>query len=272
MIVESLAFLIDSLAFAGSIVHATIMRIQPLVSLTGIASTGTVNALYGIFINAPGRLNTNINILQNYGIWLDAATSVSSNFGPSATHNVGIMVGARSGALTINAGIWSNTDATSNILCAGASADVCLSRAAAGALTLGTGQDLRVPGYLGLGSSSAPTNTADGAFSTTKATPTLQAFGAVTASAASGTLAFTVSTAAVTCATAVVTNTNVVAGSTVILTIQSYTGTAFTNGVPTVARADTSGSSAGSFTIQLCNTHATNALSGNLFVGFWVLN
>lgn len=130
----------------------------------------------------------------------------------------------------------------------------------------------RVGGYLGIGAITAPANTAVGAFSTTKATPTLQAFGAVVANAASGTLAFTVSTAASTCATAVVTNTNVVAGSTVILTNQGYTGTLATNGFPTVARLDTSGSSVGSFTLSLCNTHPANALTGNLFVGFWVLN
>lgn len=130
----------------------------------------------------------------------------------------------------------------------------------------------RATGYGCVGCISAPTNTIAGAFSTTKATPVLQAFGAVTANAASGLLSFTVSTAAVTCATAVVTNTNVVAGSEVILTMQSYTGTKFTNGFPSVARADTSGSSVGSFTIELCNSHATNALNGNLFIAFWILN
>lgn len=130
----------------------------------------------------------------------------------------------------------------------------------------------RIAGYMNLGAITAPTNVAVGAFSTTISNPTLQAFGAVTANAASGTLAFTVSTAAVTCATAVVTNTNVVTSSSVQLTIQGYTGTKFTNGIPVVTRLNTAGSSSGSFTIELCNIHATNALSGNLYVSFWVLN
>jgi hypothetical protein len=133
-------------------------------------------------------------------------------------------------------------------------------------------RSILVQGYANLGSGSAPANTNTGAFSTTKVSPTLQAFGAVTANAASGVLAFTVSTAAQTCQTAVVTNTNVVAGSEVILTIQTYTGAKFTNGFPSISRLDAAGSSAGSFTLELCNTHATNALSGNLYAAFWVLN
>ncbi len=156
--------------------------------------------------------------------------------------------------------------------CTGAAYDTCLNRAAANAWTFNAGTALRVPQYLGVGSGNAPTNVATGAISTTISNPTLQAFGAVTANAASGMLSFTVNTAAVTCATAVVTNTNVVAASQVQLTIQSYTGTKFTNGFPVVARANTAGSSTGSFTIELCNTHTTNALSGNLYVSFWVLN
>lgn len=42
------------------------------------------------------------------------------------------------------------------------------------------------------------------------------------------------------------------------MTIQSYTGTDFTNGIPFVMRLNTAGSSSGSFTLKLCNIHATN--------------
>lgn len=181
---------------------------------------------------------------------------------------------ASSAGGTNNYCLWANTNSadSSGGFCAGTAGDVCMWRAAAGAWTFGTSQDLRVPGYLSLGSGSAPSNTNDGSFSTTISSPALQAFGAVTASAASGLLSFTVSTAAVTCQTAVVTNTNVVAASQVQLTIQGYSGTLVTNGIPSVMRLNTAGSSAGSFTISLCNLHATNALSGDLRVAFWVLN
>ena len=115
-------------------------------------------------------------------------------------------------------------------------------------------------------------NTATGAIGTTKAAPGSQAFGNVTANGASGLLIFTVSTAGLSCSTAVVTNSNVVAGSGVFLMIQDYTGTPYTNGQPQVWRQDTAGSSAGSFTLHLCNDNAVNALSGTLYVYFWVLN
>lgn len=131
---------------------------------------------------------------------------------------------------------------------------------------------LRTTTYLASGYPGVPNNVAAGAISTTMVTPASQAFGAVTASAGSGLLTFTTTLAAVTCATAVVTNTNVIAGSRVLINIQGYTGTWFTNGVPSVVRMDAAGSSSGSFTIQLCNTHATNALAGSLYVSFWVLN
>lgn len=117
-----------------------------------------------------------------------------------------------------------------------------------------------------------PSNTARGSVSIPTSSPALQAFGDVTANAPSGTLSFMVSTTALSCSTAVVTNTNVATSSEVILTIQNYSGTRYTNGIPNIARADTSGSSSNSFTLRLCNDHATNALSGNLFIAFWVLN
>ncbi len=187
--------------------------------------------------------------------------------------NVMIRLGAASGGTT-NYGIWfnSNTADPGAGICSGTAGDACLFRAAANRWTFNTGTSLSVPNYLNVGSGAAPTNTATGSISTTNVTPTLQAFGAVTANAASGLLSFTVSTAANTCATATITNTNVVAGSQIQLTIQGYTGTLITNGLPAVSRLNTAGSSTGSFILSLCNTHASNALSGNLYVGFWVLN
>lgn len=190
------------------------------------------------------------------------------------TNSVMFMCPAASNGGINNYCLWAaNNDAgPSGGFCAGTAGDVCMWRAAAGAWTFGAGQDLRVPGYLSAGSSAAPTNTNDGAFTTTKATPAVQAFGAVTANAASGVLAFTVTTGAGVCGAAVVTNSNVVAGSEVILTIQKYTGQYITNGTPMVTREDAAGSSVGNFNLNLCNIHATNALSGTLYVAFWVLN
>ncbi len=158
---------------------------------------------------------------------------------------------------------------TANQITSTCAAGVCTESLPIAVLAPGS---LRTTTYLAVGSPSVPTNVATGAITTTSAAPTSQAFGAVTASAASGLLTFTVTTAAVTCANAVVTNTNVVAGSRVFVNVQGYTGTPVTNGLPVVARLDTSGSSVGSFTLQLCNTHASNALTGTLYVAFWVLN
>lgn len=158
---------------------------------------------------------------------------------------------------------------TANQITSTCAAGVCTESLPSAVLAPGS---LRTTTYLAVGSPSVPTNVATGAITTTAVTPTSQAFGAVTASAASGLLTFTVATAAVTCANAVVTNTNVVASSRVFVDVQGYTGTPVTNGLPVVARLDTAGSSAGSFTLQLCNVHASNALSGTLYVAFWVLN
>lgn len=145
-------------------------------------------------------------------------------------------------------------------------------RAGAGAWTLGENQDFRIPGYLSVGMSAGPANVASGAISTSRVTPALQALGAITTDAASGTLAFTVSTAASSCQTVVVSNSNVGTSSTVILTIQEYTGTRYANGSPVVYRQNASGVSNNAFTLAVCNDHATKALSGNLLIGFWVLN
>ncbi len=237
-----------------------------VVYSSSIAKT-TITAYRGIAIGITGGAT-----VTNYVQFLGAGQSTPSS--GTLTNSVIFQCPVASNGGVNNYCLWAaNNDASpSGGFCAGTAGDVCMWRAAAGAWTFGTGQDLRVPGYLSAGSSAAPSNTNDGAFTTTKATPTLQAFGAVTANAASGVLAFTVSTSAVSCSTAVITNTNVVAGSEVILTIQKYTGTYMTNGMPAVTREDTAGSSAGSFTLNLCNMHATNALSGNLYVAFWALN
>ena len=185
-----------------------------------------------------------------------------ANGGQVTTSSTGVAIRYTAQGSDTNVDVWLGSKGTGSPSLAVANSRV-LTCTAQGCVSIG---------YLGLGSMTAPSNTAAGAFSTTKSSPALQAFGAVTANAASGLLAFTVSTAAQTCVTAVITNTNVAASSEVMLTIQSYSGTMYTNGIPRVLRSNTAGSSAGSFTIQLCNDHATNALSGNLFVAFWVLN
>lgn len=58
-----------------------------------------------------------------------------------------------------------------------------------------------------------------------------------------------------------VTNNAVLAASVVICTVTDYSGTYFTNGVPTVFVTSVS---AGSFAVQVANTDATNALSGTM--------
>lgn len=242
-------------------------------SAIGAGTNNTVTVTTSHALTLVSGSNAAGTIVNNIGV--DAL--LNGGFTGGTGINAPLMAAASSGG-TINAVVFANTNtATCGAgFVAGTAGDICLYRGAASAWlvqnTAGTGASLWVSKYVCAGCTSAPSNTAAGAISTTKAAPTLQAYGAVTASAASGLLSFTVSTAAVTCATAVVTNTNVVAGSTVFLEIQKYTGTYFTNGIPIVARTDTSGSSAGSFTLNLCNIHATTSLSGSLFVSFFVLN
>jgi len=229
----------------ASVQHVTGYYSSP-VTIAGLAAA--VTDLSGFY----SASSTKAAITRHANYWADPHTSTA----PSKA------------AYYVN----SNTADCSAGFVAGTTMDTCFYRAAANSWTFNAGTSLRVPQYICSGCTSAPTNTAAGAISTTISNPTLQAFGAVTANAASGTLAFTVSTAALTCGTATVTNTNVAASSEVILTIQSYSGTRYTNGIPVISRANTAGSSSGSFIIQLCNDHATNALSGNLYVAFWVLN
>lgn len=259
---------------SGTITNAYTVYVQPSITVAA-SNTLTITNLHGIYVQAFATANGAGFTVQNY--YAIRIGPTSGGFSASAT-NVGlylpgIMVGG-----TANYFIWSKSDIAGSGAgwCSGTAADTCIWRGSAGVWALqnpaASGVSLWVSKYLAVGATAAPSNTAAGAFSTTKVTPALQAFGAVTANAASGVLAFTVSTAAASCGTAVVTNTNVVAGSEVILTIQSYSGVQFTNGRPSVSRSDTAGSSAGSFTLQLCNDHTTNALSGNLYVAFWVLN
>lgn len=100
------------------------------------------------------------------------------------------------------------------------------------------------------------------------ANPASVAFGSAEADGAKGLLTFTVTTAALTCGTATVTNYFVTSNSIVTLVIQGYSGTATDDF--DIKRLDTAGSSAGSFTIQLCNRNAVGALSGSLYIGFTV--
>jgi hypothetical protein len=236
-----------------------------IIPLTGSTSICTITNLIGLVIASPAKTATT-TVIDYIGIEVKGVISTNS----PTTNNVGIKLALHTTATNNAAVQFSDSTGVTGGGIAWGAFEFYEYRCAANVKCNG-GSD-RVAGYISAGSVTAPANTVAGAISTTISNPVLQAFGAVTANAASGLLSFTVSTAAVTCATAVVTNTNVVASSFVQLTIQSYTGTDFTNGVPVVSRSNTAGSSAGSFTIKLCNTHATNALSGNLFVAFWVLN
>lgn len=65
-----------------------------------------------------------------------------------------------------------------------------------------------------------------------------------------------------------VTDTSVVATSVITANIQGYAGVLFTNGYPQVVVGTVA---AGSFTLQVVNTDATNALSGALTIAFNVL-
>lgn len=134
--------------------------------------------------------------------------------------------------------------------------------------TLNIPDDLKVKGYLSVGSLTAPANTVDGAISTTYVAPTSQAFGAVTANGTSGLLTFTSTLAGNTIATAVVTNASCRATSLVFLEQQSYSGTIITNGIPTWS---VSARTNGSFTITLLNNSA-NAMTGSVQVAFMIIN
>lgn len=57
--------------------------------------------------------------------------------------------------------------------------------------------------------------------------------------------------------------------SAVFAWVSSYAGTYLTNGYPVVVNA---APGSGSFTFQILNQHATNALSGNITVSFIVIN
>ena len=58
-------------------------------------------------------------------------------------------------------------------------------------------------------------------------------------------------------------------GAVVKMQVANYAGVMFTNGVPSVGSITPA---AGSWTFKLCNTHALNALSGNIKVNFLVLS
>lgn len=243
-----------------------------VTSVTGLDVRGTANGInaavgtvYGIDVNAGiGLVNVTTRVAGIHAVGVAVSNGVPTN-------SI-IQIDTPPSGGTSNYAIWinSNISASSAGWCSGTVGDTCMWRAAANRWTFNTGTALSVPGYVNLGSGSAPSNTANGAFTTTISSPGTQAFGAITANAASGILTFTVTNSALTCATAVVTNSNVVAVSEVMLTIQSYTGTQYTNGIPRVFRSD--GSTVGSFIVTLCNDHATNALSGTLKIAFWVLN
>lgn len=76
-------------------------------------------------------------------------------------------------------------------------------------------------------------------------------------------------TAAATNAAYVINNNTVVATSRVNCTVLGYSGTLVTNGYPQIL---TCVPGAGTITVNITNTHAANALSGTVVIGFMVFN
>lgn len=91
-----------------------------------------------------------------------------------------------------------------------------------------------------------------------------------TCNAISGTVTTnSLTTAGATNAAYVINNNTVVATSRVKCQVQAYGGTIVTNGYPTIM---TCVPGAGTITVNITNTHATNALAGTVAIGFWVVN
>lgn len=79
----------------------------------------------------------------------------------------------------------------------------------------------------------------------------------------------TLTTAAATNAAYTINNNTVVAASRVKCQIMGYSGTIVTNGYPQII---TCVPGAGTITVNITNTHAANALSGTVVIGFMVWN
>lgn len=79
----------------------------------------------------------------------------------------------------------------------------------------------------------------------------------------------TLTTAAVTNAAYVINNSAVAATSRISCSLQSYSGTLVTNGIPVPV---TCVPGAGTITVNMTNVHATNALNGVIVIGFNVAN
>lgn len=79
----------------------------------------------------------------------------------------------------------------------------------------------------------------------------------------------TLTTAAVTNAAFVINNSSVTGASVVQCTDQGYSGALFTAGVPELV---TCVPGTGTITVNISNTHATNALNGTVKIGFSVQN
>lgn len=97
----------------------------------------------------------------------------------------------------------------------------------------------------------------------TGATP--QTCNAISGAVTTGTL----TTAAATNAAYVINNSAVAAASRVSCQVMAYSGTIVTNGYPQIISCVPT---AGVITVNLTNTHAANALSGTVVIGFWVVN
>ena len=79
----------------------------------------------------------------------------------------------------------------------------------------------------------------------------------------------TLTTAGVTSASFTINNSSVSATSMIQCTINSYSGTISTNGVPMITQCVPG---AGSFVVNIYNAHATNALNGAVGIGFVILH
>lgn len=79
----------------------------------------------------------------------------------------------------------------------------------------------------------------------------------------------TLTTAAVTAAAYTINNNKATAASVVLCTLEGYSGTLVTNGIPAIV---TCVPGAGTITVNFINVHGTNALNGTLAIGFNVVD
>lgn len=144
-----------------------------VITDTGMPASSTIavaNALQATLIHGGNGTLTEVNMLRVSNPTNNGTGTIATIYGlniqtinTASTKAVSIRFQAPL-AGTTRYGIHSDSNVASCAagFVAGTAGDVCIYRAAAGAWTFGTDQDLRVPGYLNAGSSSAPTNTNNG--------------------------------------------------------------------------------------------------------------